>query len=332
MKNSIFLFACLCIAFSAFAQNSVHITFEHAANGTAMALNQTEFPIWNDKMTRLTRAEFYISEIELVKADGSTVPLEDYYILANANEPNKVWDAGQYDVDAIVKVRFGIGVDEAVNHLDPTTYDADHPLAPQDPSMHWGWQAGYRFMAIEGWVDKDANGSLEAIFQYHNLDDALYRTLEMDCNLSAENGVLNIPFTLDYSKLFSGLTMDGNVIQHGSDTDNTKMMNNTIAREFFGLPNTTNSNELNLEPSELTIAPNPSQVGKNTTIDYIFPTSAGDKSIQVFNNAGQLLFSENNIEQVGQVQINTSGWATGMYNVILLNNTQAVQSDLLIIQ
>ncbi|MBK7304311.1 MAG: hypothetical protein IPI90_13940 [Saprospiraceae bacterium] len=28
----------------------------------------------------------------------------------------------------------------------------DSPLAFQDPSMHWGWTSGYRFIALEGMI------------------------------------------------------------------------------------------------------------------------------------------------------------------------------------
>ena len=43
-------------------------------------------------------------------------------------------------------VRFTLGVPEQLNHLDPMR--APPHLA--DTSMHWGWQAGYRFLRLDG--------------------------------------------------------------------------------------------------------------------------------------------------------------------------------------
>ena len=59
---------------------------------------------------------------------------------------------GSHDITTLESVRFGVGRSEH-NHLDPSAYPGDHPLAPQLPSMHWGWASRYfhRF-GMEGWA------------------------------------------------------------------------------------------------------------------------------------------------------------------------------------
>ena len=73
------------------------------------------------------------------------------WVLVNASEATEV-DLGSHDVTNVEAVHFHIGVDSSVNHSDPASYPMGHPLAPVFPSMHWGWAAGYRFVAIEGFV------------------------------------------------------------------------------------------------------------------------------------------------------------------------------------
>ena len=55
---------------------------------------------------------------------------------------------GPWDIEGVRGVKLHLGVDPAHNHADPSTYASDHPLSLQNPTMHWGWSAGYRFMAI----------------------------------------------------------------------------------------------------------------------------------------------------------------------------------------
>jgi hypothetical protein len=47
-------------------------------------------------------------------------------------------------------LRFVIGLDQALNEADPNLWPAGHPLHPTVNGLHWGWQGGYIFMALEG--------------------------------------------------------------------------------------------------------------------------------------------------------------------------------------
>jgi len=58
-------------------------------------------------------------------------------------------------------IRFRVGVDAATDKSDPAIWPPEHPLHPDVCGLHWGWQSGYVFLAIEGHWGK-ANG-----FSYH---------------------------------------------------------------------------------------------------------------------------------------------------------------------
>lgn len=47
-------------------------------------------------------------------------------------------------------VRFFVGPDEKTNHADISKIPVDDPLHPVLNNLHWDWQGGYIFMAVEG--------------------------------------------------------------------------------------------------------------------------------------------------------------------------------------
>jgi len=47
-------------------------------------------------------------------------------------------------------IRFDVGVDAAANDGDAARYPAEHPLNENLDGLHWSWQGGYIFLALEG--------------------------------------------------------------------------------------------------------------------------------------------------------------------------------------
>ena len=121
---------------TAFAQNNqVVFSFDHKVGAEPLVLNQTIFSIWNNKKVKITRAQFYISEVEMHHPNGLMMPLTDQYILVNANAPTAEFDLGSWPVDAVHGATLHLGVPQAVNHSDPAAYPAGHPLALQNPAI-----------------------------------------------------------------------------------------------------------------------------------------------------------------------------------------------------
>ncbi len=302
--------------------NEVQFSFHHKVNGEEVKVNETLFTIWNGKMMRIDRAEFYLAEISLIGAGGGKTAIKDQYILADAGDPGKVWTLGNVNMSGIEGIEVHIGVDAAKNHLDPSTYQLGHPLGFQDPSMHWGWSAGYRFMAIEGYVDNNNDGIPESLFQYHNLGDNLYFTTSIDGEATAENGVLTVNIDVDYAKLFDGMTLIGNLIHHGSDSQNEKMLTNASTNKFLTIPVVSSQNDLDMNSLALKATPNPAQ-------GQIFLTQDLDKSfhtvdLRVMNSVGQVLLNQQHIPAQGKVQLDLQGWQTGPYFYGLYHNGRLI--------
>ena len=55
--------------------------------------------------------------------------------------------------------RFYIGLDESTNKFHPDKYGPKHPLNPALNILHWSWQGGYIFLALEGHYRKKSKRS-----------------------------------------------------------------------------------------------------------------------------------------------------------------------------
>ncbi|MEL6844831.1 MAG: MbnP family protein [Bacteroidota bacterium] len=121
----------------------------------------------NGTTVRFDLFQYYVSKVGV----GSMPDLEmpDTYLLIKVGETN--YELGQVTIGHKHMLAFNIGVDSATNHADPTQYEASNVLAPQNPSMHWNWDAGYQFIKIEGQVDTDGDGTPDGLL---NIDGEVF--------------------------------------------------------------------------------------------------------------------------------------------------------------
>jgi len=308
----------IAIAATAFSQNNhVVFSFDHKVGADSLVINQTVFSIWNNKKVKLSRAEFYISEAEIHHPDGVVMPLTDQYLLVNAKNPEAEFDLGSWPVDAAHGVTLHLGVPQSVNHLDPASYPASHPLSPQNPSMQWGWTAGYRFLVLEGKVDNNGDGVPETTFEFHNLGDALYKTLELTGMKEAHNGVLHLHFVLDYAQLFKNLAMTGNLIQHGSASLNVNVMNNAATQNFITLPTVLATHEVESNSLNIKAFPNPANI--ETLLEYTLPAS-GSLDLILTNTLGQTVRTLSGLPATGTVRLETASLPEGIYQYVFYEN------------
>ena len=225
-----FLFA-LTLSTSMFAQTKeVIIKMNHLYNGTPFTIDST-YEVDGGVAIEFSRMEFYLHINSLVNTNNESVELDDSYILVNPEQNN--YSLGNHEISDINTLLFHIGVSPEVNHNDPASLENTHPLAPQQPSMHWGWAAGYRFIAIEAMLDKDQDGILEAVIQYHAVDDAYYTSLSIsDASVETET---SITFHLDvnYDKMFENINASEGGVFHGAFDENLALVNNIATNSVF---------------------------------------------------------------------------------------------------
>jgi hypothetical protein len=280
------IFFILMLILTSYAQaKEVNLIFKHTVNGEKLKLNETLFPIWNGKKIILTRAEFYLSKFNLLGKDGKEVSFPDNYMLINTDDNQSKHLVGSIDNGMdLNSLSFYIGVNKEKNHLDPTTYPEEHPLALKEPSMHWGWAGGYRFMAIEGQVDLDNDSKPETDLQYHNLGDDLYKQAVVSIETDETASSIDITLVLDYTKLFEKLTMIGNNIVHGSSTKNATMIANATTGGFF-------KQEIESATADQETTPTFTMASSSQSIYFNFENEMNNAFVKAFDSGGKLLAS-----------------------------------------
>jgi len=157
----------------------------------------------------ITRISYLLSGFALQRADGSWLELTNEVAWFDMERSRSSQHIPSVPSDAYRAIRFHIGPDEKQNHSDPAQYAADHPLNPNLNGLHWDWQGGYIFLAIEG-MWRNAAGALDG-WSYHfardtnrtviNLATPLDLTqdarIELDFDIAT---LLNAPRPLSFAK------------------------------------------------------------------------------------------------------------------------------------
>jgi hypothetical protein len=219
---------------------------------------------------KVTRLEYYISEVKLIHDGGQITPVTDQYFLVAPNA-DSILELGNFDITLLEGIEYSLGVDAGHNHLDPASYPSSHPLAPKNPSMHWGWTAGYRFIAFEGFAGA-TSGAVTNNFQIHTIDDSNYKNLTLNTSGELSEGHLAIHVNADYLKMLEGINAQNGIISHTSNGASKKQMDNMQAI-VFTVEETTSTTHL--DPSiAFTFSPNPTSGMLNLTYDLsAFKTS-----------------------------------------------------------
>ena len=157
----------------------------------------------------LTRISYLLSGFALQRSDGSWLELTNAVAWMDGAKDRTSIRLDGIPGEVFRALRFHLGPEAAANHADIAKFPADHPLNPNLNGLHWSWQGGFIFLALEGrW--RAAGGALDG-WSYHfardtnrtaiNLSTPLNLTrdtkLELDFDLAT---LLNAPRPLSFSK------------------------------------------------------------------------------------------------------------------------------------
>lgn len=303
MTKSIFLTTALMFTMMiSKAQKNVYFTITHKLATANFAFNQ----IAQNNLTqdfKITRVDYYISSIKIIHDGGMEMAVPNKYILAkgsaNVNEL-----LGNFNVTNVEGIKFSIGVEAPINNADPALQIAGSPLSFQSPSMHWGWTAGYRFLALEG----TTGSGFTTIFQMHGLGNANYfNQTKMVAGVPSGTNDIYINLNADYTQALKGINISTGPIDHGVNaTDLTALQN---FRDFVfspgtGIPASIGNVE---EKLDVNIYPNPAT--NKLFIDFNNNTNNADKVV-LTDITGKII-SESNL--VNTNEINLSNTAKGIY-------------------
>jgi hypothetical protein len=273
------------------AQKNISLEINHRLASQAFAMQS---PATNDLGNNfdVRRLEYYVSKIELIHDGGTVTPVTDKYILVNASS-GVLENLGSFNISNLEAIRFGIGVDPSRNNLDPSTYPANHPLAPKSPSMHWGWSAGYRFVAMEG----KSGASLNQTYEFHALDNQNYFTQTIPTSGILNGTDIKISLNADYAEALNGIDVSSGVIIHGGSALARSLLQNFSTKVFkssegngavVGIPESSPSLDIRLSPNPVS--------NKEVVRIHNFPVDGSIRVLDITGKQVPLQISRNEIK------------------------------------
>ncbi len=311
-------------AFAAGAQNEIVLHLAPRLDLAAFSLNTAFDHPGGSYQVKYTRFEYYVSEIKITHDGGQITPCPDLYLLVRP-ALDSMYSLGQMPgVQNVEAITFSVGVPEAMNHADPTLLPANHPLAPQDPSMHWGWTAGYRFAAIEG----EAGTNFSQTFEIHALGDANYKTQTISTaaeQVTADKKVIHL--VADYSQALKNINVSGGLVVHSTSGVAVTLLNN-----FKNVVFTAQTSAV-IDPSfagEFSVSPNPTAKDVAPRVNFSLP-AGNHYELTVTDMAGETVARLQIAAGENQTVLLEKMPAAGLFFVHLWQNTRPVAVEKLVI-
>jgi cytochrome c peroxidase len=199
---------------------NLEVTIEPVFNGEPLRLDSLRYENAAGETQSFTRLSYLLSGFAVEREDGTWIefPGTTAWMDAAARRNAVLLEnapSGNYR-----SLRFHIGPDAKENAADVSQIPAGNPLNPNLNGLHWSWQGGYIFMAIEGHF---RTGNAEPRGYAHHLARDPNRTrisLTAPLDLRHDAGVL---IHFDLATLFNAprplsLEMDGTAT-HSRDGD-----------------------------------------------------------------------------------------------------------------
>ncbi|MGK0317703.1 MAG: hypothetical protein ACI86M_003948 [Saprospiraceae bacterium] len=276
-----FIFLML-FTFASTAQSSVNIQINHLLDGEQFENEvNSKNDLGNDFM--IDRLQYYLSGFSIKHDGGQVTEVEDLYVLVNllgSTDPTII-ELGEYEIESLESVLFYFGVDYSANHADPSLLHPSHPLAPKFPSMHWGWSAGYRFIALEGMSGPNVDQEL----QFHCIGDEFYKQMEYEVTMSGESSY-TVEIDAEYKNLLEGIDISSGLILHGNLGEIQTLAAN-ISEKVFSTSSATSTYDSELVNS-FEVYPNPVTNGQ---LNIKMDVASSNNLLRVQDALGRVVFS-----------------------------------------
>ncbi|WP_293313948.1 MbnP family protein [Pedobacter sp. UBA5917] len=191
------------------AKSTFSIEFENQVNGSPLVLNTTTYKNAKGEDFKINIFKYYVSNIKLSKADGSSYLLPESYFLIDASKPESTnITLKDVPVGDYTKIEYTIGVDYARNFAGAQTGALD-PIN----GMFWTWNSGYIFVKLEGTSPQSTDKGNALTFHIGGVTDPnnTIRTFATEINAAnplrvRTDGKPNMHFIVNAAALFTGKT------------------------------------------------------------------------------------------------------------------------------
>ena len=191
------------------------LSYKFDVNGDSLTAN-ADYKISDSLHVKFETVQFYLSNISLLKESGLVKSTNDVVLVKTSTSNSAL---GDFPSGVYSGIQFCFGIDSLRNHADPSQYTSpNHPLAIQNPSMHWSWSQGYIFAIIEGKYSPDSlsETNIGNNFSYHiGLDECFKDNIAFTFPSSIlvnANQTSEVKLKINLATIFNNLSMS---------TDNT---------------------------------------------------------------------------------------------------------------
>ena len=211
--------------------NSVNLHFNNTFKNTTIVLGSADSPAASTntsasgQLHQFSELKYVISNIRLIKADGSEIPYnvndldKGAAVIDQAKAATLNYVLSNIPVGEYKQIKFGLGVKQEINTLDQLRFPVFYATAgANDTKMHWEWGTGYRFTKLEGFYDadhKELSIHTGSTINGTNGDESTYKqgvdayrdiTLNLPSLVTVGKSVPQINIRADFDKLLSGKT------------------------------------------------------------------------------------------------------------------------------
>lgn len=159
----------------------------------------------------VSRLDGLLSQLALQRVDGSWLESDQWYVFFSAEKQRLSAMAEGLPAQEFKAIRFRVGVDAKTDRSNPQIWPPEHPLHPDVCGLHWGWNSGYVFLAIEGHWQPETNKT--SGFSYHLAGAQEPMLVELPVKFSGAQST-TIRLTLDLSSILSA----GGLVRESAST------------------------------------------------------------------------------------------------------------------
>ena len=169
------------ITFATNLETVIHPTF----TGSSLILDSLRYENSEKETLSFTRLSFLLSGFALEKDAGGWIELSNQHAWCDAERHRLQFILHDIPPATYRAIRFYFGPDKKTNHADISKFSSDNPLNPNLNGLHWNWQGGYIFLALEGYFRK--GDEKPTGYSYHFARDPRRTAISLTAPLDLRN-------------------------------------------------------------------------------------------------------------------------------------------------
>lgn len=169
---------------------TLQIGVQHSFKGEPLLLDSLRYAGSAGETLSLTRVSYLLSGFALETDDGRWIETDQRHAFLDAEKRRTSFALGGIPAGHYRAFRFDVGLAPADNSADPAKLSAHDPLNPNLNGLHWSWQGGYIFLALEGHYRTGSNAPLGFVYHLARDPSRTRINLAVSLDLSRDAGML----------------------------------------------------------------------------------------------------------------------------------------------